>query len=666
MSNPTDFNEQPAAPRAIEKVSDKIERLLQEINSDLDHGRIVKAHESMSLLNKLPTLSRENSLKIQFLKIRLLAFEEKFQEALNIANDTYSKALELGKYRVAIQIGVELVNILSRMGEIQSAESLLDDLEVLNESHFSSESVTMAQFTGDFLFLRTMIAWYKGALEDAIRDISGCIKIRENAGLEIPLANAITLGGMIYCELGEIPKGIKMLKDALLRQKKINNQHQLSIIYNNLGWVAKLQGDLGKAKKYLQESLKLRNLDVLYIKNRMELANLGVVEQQMGNYAEAEEHLFNALSMGKEVGNPVEMAVFLYYVVKLLLDQNKIAQAKHYLDELQKLSEQIDNKKIRQRFQLSYALYLKNNPRVKNLYRAQTMLREIAEHAVVKHELTVEALIHLCDLLIFELKISNDQEIVNEINEILAKLLDIAKEIRSYYLWSEINFLKAKLALMNLDLASARKLFNHAQIIAQEQGLQQLAMRISNEHDLLLEQEKMWEKLQQAPPDFSKRTELAQVNANIQRIKRQGIVENIKVEPEDPVMFIIMNQCGPTIYSYSFKPELNFDDQLFGGVLSAFESFSSEIFDGILERAKFGEYKVLFKTLPPFLLCYIYKGPSFFAQEKFLKALNCIQRQENIWSALNEAIAHGNLVASHRIPELNRELDKIFNSLYGN
>ncbi|MHA1795295.1 MAG: tetratricopeptide repeat protein [Promethearchaeota archaeon] len=645
-----------------EKVLEKTLCLLEEITFALDRGQFPTARTLLAEVDDIPILSRECVLRVQLAKVRLYCYEEKFNEGLKLADEAYLQALEIAQYQIAIQIGVKLADIHSRMGKVQISQDLLDDLNILNDAHFSQDTEIHSKLKSDILFMVSANQWHTGQLQDSLNTILECIELRRKYASEVALANAIAFEGMIYCELGQIPKGISFLKEALVCQKKLNNLHYLSILFNNLGWVFRLKGDLIKAQRYLQESVKIRKEIGNILNCRIEFANLGVIEHQMGNLAQAEKHLFEALELGKKVGNPVEIAVFLFYLIRLLLDQNKTAEAKKNIDTLQELSELTGNEKISQRYLLSYALYLMKNPRVKNLYRAQNMFREIAQKAIVKHELTVEALIHLCDLLIFELKISNDPEIMEEINDILAKLLNIAKEIRSYYLWCEINFLRAKLALMNLDVLKARKLFSQAQIIAQEQGLQQLAIRISNEHDQLLEQEKIWEQFQAAPPDYYKRTELARINDNIQRIKRQGIVESVYVEPEEPVMFVIMNETGPNLYTHAFTAGLNFNEQLFGGILSAFEAFSTEIFKGVLERAKFGDYKVLVKTISPFLVCYIYKGPSYFAQENFIKSLDMIQNQREIWEILIDATKNGNLISSHRIPELTKELEKIFHN----
>ncbi|WP_457558927.1 tetratricopeptide repeat protein [Candidatus Harpocratesius sp.] len=646
-----------------EKAKDKIERLLTEMDELLNKGQFPKAQELMKEIEIVPILSMKNKLRIILSKIKLLRFTEDFEEGIRIANEAYSSSIELGEFYLSLKIGIELANILDRMGDFQSSMDLLEDLEILNQSHFQSNQCIFQQFLSDILLVRTTILWHIGDLKQALYSILKSIEIRKKFSSDLEIANAIALGGMIYCEMGDIINGINFLKESLVLQQELHNIHYLGILYNNLGWVFRLQGDLIKAKHYLEESIKIRKDLGADINFRIEFANLGVILHQMGKFQEAERNLQQALLLGKKVGNPVEIAIFLYYIIHLMLDQNRISDVKKFIDELQILSEKTGNEKIHQRFLLCYALYLKKNPRIKNVYRAQNIFREIAHDAIVKHELTVEALINLCDLLIFELKISNDPEILDEINSSISNLLSIAKEIRSYYLWAEINFLKAKLALMNFDIVKARKMFSQAQMLAQEQGLSQLAIKISNEHDYLLEQEQIWEQFKSHPPKYDQRLELARLHENLERIKRQGIIENSPVLPEEPIMIVIMNENGPTLFSHSFGRELKFNEQLFGGILAAFESFSTEIFNGMLERAKFGEYKILLKTISPFLICYIYKGQSYFAQQNFIQLLELIQKSKHIWNLLIEAIENGNLVSTHRIPQLVEEIEKIFNGI---
>lgn len=56
--------------------------------------------------------------------------------------------------------------------------------------------------------------------------------------------------------------------------------------------------------------------------------------------------------------------------------------------------------------------------------------------------------------------------------------------------------------------------------------------------------------------------------------------------------------------------------RIIGGYLTAINQFGDEIFSEGLDRAKYGEYTVLMKSVDPFLVCYLFKGQSFLAKQK--------------------------------------------------
>ncbi|GAH55989.1 unnamed protein product, partial [marine sediment metagenome] len=63
----------------------------------------------------------------------------------------------------------------------------------------------------------------------------------------------------------------------------------------------------------------------------------------------------------------------------------------------------------------------------------------------------IDAIIHLCDLYLIELRITNDPEIINEIQPYIRELLDIAKNQHMYLVLAETCLLQAKLSLLTSD-----------------------------------------------------------------------------------------------------------------------------------------------------------------------------------------------------------------------
>ena len=55
-----------------------------------------------------------------------------------------------------------------------------------------------------------------------------------------------------------------------------------------------------------------------------------------------------------------------------------------------------------------------------------------------------------------------------------------------------------------------------------------------------------------------------------------------------------------------------------------------------LDRAIFGEYTLLMKSIPPFFISYIFKGDSYNALQKLNSFIHQIQKEDIIWQKLNK------------------------------
>jgi hypothetical protein len=114
--------------------------------------------------------------------------------------------------------------------------------------------------------------------------------------------------------------------------------------------------------------------------------------------------------------------------------------------------------------------------------------------------------------------------------------------------------------------------------------------------------------------------------------------------PESPILLLIMAKSGLPLYTKIFSKEWKFREGLFSSFLSAFNSFSTEIFSEGLDRANFGKFTILMKGKPPFRSCYVFKGRSFLAQQKFTQFNESLHASEPIRQRLTSADHSGRVI----------------------
>ncbi|MFX0209660.1 MAG: hypothetical protein ACFFDT_27010, partial [Candidatus Hodarchaeota archaeon] len=345
--------------------------------------------------------------------------------------------------------------------------------------------------------------------------------------------------------------------------------------------------------------------------------------------------LRKSLKLRTELKNNTEMSDTLFYLIIVSLDMENLDQAQMYLEQLKSCDTREKNKLINQRYRLANALVLKTSKRAKNIGKAQELLEQIANEEIVQHRLTVIALLNLFELLLQELQSSGEEEILEETKTIAKKLLVIAKEQHSFSLLAETYWLQAQLALVELDLKKARSLLNEAQLLADENGLDRLAQKISSEYDTLLDHLNQWDELIEKDASLTERVKVARLEELVTTMRYDKEIEIQDEIDEEPVQLMILQEkSGIPLFSQSFKPEFDVDNLLMGGLLTAVRSFTNELFSQSLDRLRIGEYTVIITPVSSSMICYVFKGSSYSAQHKVIEFTEGIQSSSALQNML--------------------------------
>ncbi|MFW9973589.1 MAG: hypothetical protein ACFFDF_25640, partial [Candidatus Odinarchaeota archaeon] len=275
-------------------------------------------------------------------------------------------------------------------------------------------------------------------------------------------------------------------------------------------------------------------------------------------------------------------------------------------------------------------------------------------------ESRIEAIINICDLYLTELRITNDPEIINDIHPYIQELLSIAEKQHLFLYLAETHLLQAKLSLLTLDMKEAKRFLTQAQNIAESYGIKRLAVKISYEHDELLRQTKMWENLKISEVSLSERLKLTGLNEQMENMVKRRMIKAPEISKEDPVMLLILTEGGNLLFSKKFIEDFSFEDDILGGFLTTVNYIISEVFSEGLDRAIFGKYTLLMMPIEPFLICYIFKGHSYFANHKIKNFLDSIKNDSFIWQSLQNFFQKSKSIQVESIPSLESLITEIF------
>ena len=105
-------------------------------------------------------------------------------------------------------------------------------------------------------------------------------------------------------------------------------------------------------------------------------------------------------------------------------------------------------------------------------------------------------------------------------------------------------------------------------------------------------------------------------------------------------MLIIEAKSGRSVYSKPFRTDQPINERLIGGFLTAINSFLREAFavSGSIERIKHRQYTLLLNLIDPFLVCYVFQGPSYYALKRLRQFTDAISSSEDILRNLQNAL----------------------------
>ena len=369
----------------------------------------------------------------------------------------------------------------------------------------------------------------KGDLDKALEILLQGLEIRKKMQNKRDLAVSAINIGVVYQLKGDLDQSLDYYNQGLQLSKEIDDKSNIALALNNIGSILVLRGDIDTAIEYFQQSLKLYRELGIKEKIALLLANIGSYHQQKGNSEKAIDNYNQSLIIYEQIGNNVSTVVVLFELVQEAIEQRNHNLVQEYLEKMQQINKAENIRPIDQRYRLAKALSLKTSDQSRNQSKAMVMFKQIIEEEIVNHSSTVKAMVHLCDMLIRELKETADIELLKEIKVLLKKLKQIAEEQSSYSILAEIYRLEALLALAELDLKEARILLQKGLSFAEEKGLVNIASNIRVEQNGLNEQINLWEDLEERKAPLEETLLHVKIEESMKQLQHEETITSSKL-----------------------------------------------------------------------------------------------------------------------------------------
>jgi tetratricopeptide (TPR) repeat protein len=638
------------------------------------------------------------------LKCDILYYQGVYDEVIKLAEQTYKESLGLGKNLLSVDALLRMAHALfdyrqweKSYDRIKQGEELLKALTHELPEEYKRRKAYLALLKGHYYE-------ENNKLDKSIQQFELSVSLQEELGNKIDMVWPILgIAGIFYWNKGDFNRALKYLERGLATAKESGNLRCIGACLNQMAYLHFLKGEFDHSIMLFEKSLTIfdeTNLDlwrarifcllgecyamkgeinrsIRFFEQSLELwkklkhkpmmadilNNVSECYRMKGELEHALDCIEQSMALNHELGNLERLANNHLYFIKILIDRGELTRAWNSLRDLEQLNNQLKDEKINFYYLFVKALLLKTSMRARNRVKAEEIFNQILEEKLymdIDYELTMGSLLNLCELLLIELRLINEEEILDEIDPLIVRLIDSAEKSNSYWILGETYLLRAKLSLLTFDIKKAQQFLTQAQKIAESYGIKRLAMQISYEHDELLKQTKIWENLKETEAPLSERWELAGLNDQIEKTVRKRMIESPEISEEDPVMILILTEGGNLLFSQKFASDFSFEEDLLGSFLTTTHYFINAAFSEGLDRAVFGQYTLLMTPLQPFLVCYIFKGYSYSAQFKISSFIDSIQNDRKVWQSLQKFFQLSKSVHVNDVPMLDSLITNIF------
>jgi len=465
------------------------------------------------------------------LNCELLFWRGLYQDVVKLAEQTYKESLGLGKNLLSVDILLRMAFALLWLGDTNKFVEIIKQGEELLKALTQELPAEYKQREAYIAYLKGWIYMWRSA-DQALKHFELSKSLAEELGTKPEIAYSLVGISWVFSRVKvDYNRALDYSERSMIIAEESGNKWVIGYCLTYLAIVHRYKGELDRSIMLYEQSLTIFN--DLNIKSMVALilTNMGDAYRMKGELERGLEYLEQSLTLYSELGDLGKLALNYNYSIQILIDMGNLERARQYLHDLEQLNNQLED-----RYNLlclfDKALVLKTSFRARDRGKAEEIFKQILEDKDLSYTLTLGALLNLCELLLTELRMTNDLEVPNELNQIIARLLDIAEKSHSYWILCETYLLQAKLLLLTFNIKKSQRFLTQAQKIAERFGLNQLAVKIANENEELLTKLVLWEKLKDSGAPMSERLELAQLDEKIVKMIQKRTILTAQVTEE--------------------------------------------------------------------------------------------------------------------------------------
>jgi tetratricopeptide (TPR) repeat protein len=540
--------------------------MVETIKTLFKHGRYLEVLNKVNqfkLQGKHASLSEENQIELAYYHSYSLQASGQLEQGLRISTATYIKFKSFTSLGHLLLLLSVRLRTSAELGYIDEVNTLIKEgnviLRQLNINKHQTNGFGVSQFFLEkgYVYLHSL-GEYEQSLEFlhlALTSFNQCNAINY-------IAETLLYIGRAYFALGEDKQALETFKQCLLLFQQLDHksgiaysllymsyyfyrkgEHDIKLKYSQqslnvaeesgiptiiawclcaIGYFHVLRSEFKAALDYTRRALRLvENTNIVSLISEITFT-MGSAYYLMGDLDNAESYFKQTLVLREGATSEIYVGPVIFLLIRLLIDRKDLLQATNYLEKLERNFSYKPYHKFHLHVRLAKAFILKENPRIVCKARAQTILKQIIteDTFVLDWNYAVLGLLNLCELLVFEVKATGEEEVWEEAKVFINQFHAQAQLSDNFAYIGEALLLKAKIAMIEGELEEAMTLLDQAKLIAIEKQIDPLQDKTIREQELLKADLTRWNKLIQTNAPLQERFQQAQLEEYLQKVQR--------------------------------------------------------------------------------------------------------------------------------------------------
>ncbi len=520
----------------------------------LDKGNICDSLNLIDNILEKEYLEAKHRIQLEIMKAEILTDRGEFKEAQRLIRKIKGSLLEEKKLKsqVSSRLLLTLGKLNYYMGDLEKAENFLSDAKSFLLKNHLTEGL------GRIYVSLAKIALNKGDFKQSFSIVSTAEQLPTLSYLEKMEINLLI--AQIHLELSNLTEAETIVQQIEAKIRDMDYDFLNGLIFQMLGNINKKKGKFNQALAYLSRAQDFFEKQGYKYFQFQIYQTKGEINFQIGNFASAMENFQKALSYATQLENDKAKVLTITEIAKIIQFQGNLRIAEDYLwnalkiigntnfvlvkaktmfhlgtilfvrgekekgrkivSELQKIFEETKSPNV-----LTYVTYLHS---LDYFHKPRFIDKEIAKQGFMRllyskdtdPEIKINSALRLSQLLIMELKLSESQELLEDLNQASKIIDEIAVRENSLLLKSFLSILRAKIALVNFDINRSKEILTNLKELVSKENNRYLLNYIDQEEAKMEEEFLKWYDAMKSNPSFVDRIEKAQILDYISEISK--------------------------------------------------------------------------------------------------------------------------------------------------